>query len=136
VSSPPEVDVEQLVAQALAALNGRDADGMLAMAHPDVELHSRFVAVEGRVYRGREGIERYFADLADAFGDVEWELGEIVGWNGDRLVLSLIVRGHGLSSGAPFEVASYQVWTFRGDRPWRNVVYSTREEALEAAGLR
>jgi ketosteroid isomerase-like protein len=130
----PVKDVENLVDQAIDALNDHDAQAIADLSDPDLEFHSRFASVEGRVYRGKEGLEQYFADIDEAWGEATWELSEIVGWSGDDLVVVIRTYGSGRGSGAPFDVQSHQVWSFRDGRPWRNVVFPTLEEALDAAG--
>jgi ketosteroid isomerase-like protein len=44
-------------------------------------------------------------------------------------------KARGETSGAPFEVPTFHVWSFRDGRPWRGSAYESRDEALEAAGL-
>ena len=127
--------VEVLVAAFVEALNAGDADAMLALVHPDYEFFSRLVAVEGRAYRGPEGFADYFRDIAEGFSGARWELMEIVGGRGDRVMLVFRFTAVGRESRAPVEMAVPQVWTFRDGLVWRNDVYRLREEALKAAGL-
>ena len=132
----PKIDVRALIEQVIDALNRRDAAALAEMSDPEFEFRSRFSEAEGRAYTGgTEGFERYFADLGEAWGEIEWSLDQIVGWNGDDLVLVLRVRGRGRGSGAPFDVLSPQVWSFRNGRPWRNVVFESLEAARDAAGM-
>ena len=51
----------------LAALGRRDADRLIELSHPDVELHSFFATFgdEG-VFRGHDGTRRYMAELDEA----------------------------------------------------------------------
>jgi pimeloyl-ACP methyl ester carboxylesterase/ketosteroid isomerase-like protein len=131
----PQVDAEALAAAIVAALNARDLDALGSLAHPDIEFHSRLVALEGRVYRGHEGMAEYFRDIDAAFADATWELAEIVGWHGSDLVVELRTTARGHESGVPIDVVTPQVWSFREGKPWRNVTYSSRAEAVRAAGL-
>jgi ketosteroid isomerase-like protein len=128
-------DIDGIVERALAALNALDPEALADLTPDEVELHSALSAVEGRIYRGREGLREYFSDMKAAWSDIRWELAEIIGSKGDNLALVLRVEGHGRGSGAPFQILSPQVWTFRDNRPWRNVVYPSRKEAIAAAGL-
>ena len=106
-------DVNRLAAAVADALNGRNADALLALVHADYEFHSRLVAVEGRVYRGREGFHDYFRDLDEGFTDVRWNLEEIVGGRGDDVVVVFRFTARGRESGAPVDALTPQVWTFR-----------------------
>jgi ketosteroid isomerase-like protein len=128
-------NVETVVEQVIDALNRRDAEALATLTTPDGEFHSRLAGVEGRPYCGEDGFREFFSDFEGSFAEAVWELAEIVGWSGDDLLLVLHVSGRGQASGAPIDVLAPQVWTFRSGKIWRNVVYSTREEALEATGL-
>lgn len=130
-----ENDIHALAAAMVEALNERNADALLALVRPDYEFHSRLMAVEGRAYRGREGFKDYFRDLDDSFTDLHWSLVEIVGGRGDNVMVVFGFRARGRESGTPVDVLAPQVWTFRDGSPWRNVIYASRTEALEAAGL-
>src|SRR5688572_2984454 len=99
MSEETRVDAEGLAAAIVAALNARDLDALISLAHPEIEFHSRLVALEGGVYRGREGMADYFRDIDAAFADVHWELGEIVGWRGSDLVVELRTTARGHESG-------------------------------------
>jgi ketosteroid isomerase-like protein len=129
-------DVEQFVASGLDALNSRDPDALFALGQPDAEFTSVLAGTEGGVYRGRDGWRDYFHDIEETFVDFAWGLDEIVGWRGDDLVVVSRLSGRGRASGASVEVSLATVWTFREGKPWRGVTYSSKAEALEAAGLR
>ena len=135
MSEENKVDADELAAAIIEAMNARDPDALVALVHPDIEFHSRLVALEGRVYRGRGGLADYFRDIEAAFADARWELDEIVGWHGNELVVTIRTTARGHESGVPIDVVTPQVWSFREGRAWRNVTYASRAEALEAAGL-
>jgi ketosteroid isomerase-like protein len=132
--SEEKVEVEKLAASVLDALNRRDPDALLDMVHPDYELHSRLVAVEGNVYKGPEGFREYFRDLEGGFRDFRWEADEIIGEPPGNVVVVFRFRGRGRESGVPVGGLAAQLWIFRDGKVWRNTVYRTKSEALEAAG--
>jgi SnoaL-like domain len=82
-----------MLARALEALNARDVDALMMIVDPELEFRSRFTQVEGREYRGRQGIEDFLSDVDEAWADVAWSVDEIIGWRGDDLVL--VVRKQG-----------------------------------------
>jgi ketosteroid isomerase-like protein len=127
--------VDALAAAFVDALDAGDADAMLDLVHPDYEFFSRLASVEGRAYRGREGFLDYLRDIADGFSGARWELVEIVGSRGDVAVVVFRFTAVGRESRAPVDMTGPQVWTFRDGLVWRNEVYRSRAEALEAAGL-
>jgi len=132
---PEENELNELVAVVAHALNERDPDALFERVDPDFEFHSRVMAVEGRVYRGRDGFRDYFRDIDESFTDARWSFDEVVGRSGDEVMVVFRFTARGLESGVPVETLSAQVWTFRDGKVWRNVVFASREEALEAAGL-
>jgi ketosteroid isomerase-like protein len=87
------------------------------------------------VRRGREGVAEFVRDWVEPWSDmdVEWSLDQL----GPDQVLAIIdMRGHGRESGAPAEMHFAQLWTFRGARAVRMVMYFDVDEARRAAGLR
>ena len=50
----------------VAAINRRDADGLVEMADDTIELHPTRLDGGGHVYHGHEGIRRWIADLSDS----------------------------------------------------------------------
>jgi ketosteroid isomerase-like protein len=130
-----EVQIEELAAAALEALNRRDPDALLALSHPEYEFRSRLVAVEGGVYSGPTGFQTYFRDLEESFTDMAWEMEEITDAPGDAFVVVMRFRGVGRESGVPFDFQTFQVWTLRDGKVSGNTVYASRDEALEAVGL-
>jgi ketosteroid isomerase-like protein len=55
---------ESLIRRWSDAINARDKDALLELAHPDIELHTLQLGVSGR-YSGREGVAKWMAELAD-----------------------------------------------------------------------
>jgi ketosteroid isomerase-like protein len=129
-------NLDRLIQEILDAMNAQNPDAVAALGDPEMEFHSALASVvEGRVYRGRDGLADYFRDIGDAFGEVRWGPFEIVRRTGDDVVLLLRATVRGRGSGVPLEQASPQVWSFRDGKPWRNIVYPSLAEALEALGL-
>ena len=87
-------------------------------------------------YRGPKEVIGFWQTWRSAFDDFHMELEEIID-AGDRVVVFAAVRGRGAESGADVGTPSFpQVWTLRDDgRPLRVEMYTSRAEALEAAGL-
>ena len=132
-------DVE-IVRRVYDAVARRAAATVLALYDPGVELDTTRAAVGdlmGRsVYRGHEGLRSWFRQWHEAWGDVETSCEELID-AGDSVVVSVArYRARGRASGARVEgPAQYGVWTVREGKIVRVVWFSTRAEALEAAGL-
>jgi ketosteroid isomerase-like protein len=92
------------------------------------------VAIEGTIFRGREGIDRYFQAL-----DIAWEKFHI---HRDRfrhaedvVVMLGRLEGLGMGSGVPVDSSLGMVFDFRDGMISRIRGYLDHAEALEAAGL-
>jgi ketosteroid isomerase-like protein len=59
----------EIAKRALEALNRRDLDSYDEMFTPEFEWFPALpTAVESQSYRGRDGVERYFEEIADTWG--------------------------------------------------------------------
>jgi ketosteroid isomerase-like protein len=57
----------KVATQAIDAFNETDVHAFAALTTPDFEWSPSMVAVEGEIFRGRDGIDRYFGSLAEAW---------------------------------------------------------------------
>lgn len=117
----------------LEALNARDFEALAELPlHPALEFHSRLAKAEGGVYLGLEGVREWARNIDDIFEGFWIELLEFEEVDEDRVLLVLRNIGTARGSGASVDARSAAIWTWRGDRIWRNDVYSNRAEALQA----
>jgi ketosteroid isomerase-like protein len=124
----------QIAKQAIAAFNRVDVGLFASLTTPDFEWSPSMVAVEGEVFRGREGIERYFASLGaawDAFLIVEDRFCDLQ----DVVVMLGGLKGRGKGSGVPVDAALGMVFDFREAKISRIRGYLDHDEALRAAGV-
>ena len=86
------------------------------------------------VRHGREGVLEFFREWLEPWSDidVDWQLHET---KPDQVLAIIHMRGHGRESGAPAEMDFAQLWTFRGTRAVRMVMYNDVDEGRRAAGL-
>ncbi len=124
----------ETVKRLVEAFNDRDVDGFAETTTPDFEWITSMAAVEGEVFRGREGIDTYFAHMRDAWEeflaltDGYQDLGDRVLWRG-RL------QGRGLGSGVPVTAPLDILYDLRDGRISRMHSFLDHAEALRAAGL-
>ncbi|MDQ3571414.1 MAG: nuclear transport factor 2 family protein [Actinomycetota bacterium] len=129
----------EIVRAVYEALVRRDVSEILALYDPEIEFHfSRGTILDRiggqQVYRGHVGLREFDSELRDAFTNFETQCEELID-AGERIVSMSRYRGQGRGSGV--EVAGpvqFGVWTIQGRLITRVEWFSTREEALQAAG--
>jgi uncharacterized protein len=87
------------------------------------------------VYHGHEGVERWFRDWLETWADYEMANREYID-AADAVVVVFRQSGTGRGSGARTERDFFVVYDLRELKVVRFRLYESREEALEAAGLR
>jgi ketosteroid isomerase-like protein len=96
----------------------------------EAEPSSTFPGQE--VYRGHEGVLRFFAMFLEAWDEYHAEPVEFID-AGDDVVVVVHQRARGKGSGVMVESDMFQVWTFRGGKAVRMRMRNSREEALGLA---
>ena len=112
----------------------RDTDALLELAHPDIELDLTARVLNPDRYRGREGIQRFLAELDEIWEEFEFEPDEPVDAGG-RVLVPLQVRLRGRGSGLAMEDRIFQVWSIRAGKVAAVRVFTDRGQALAFAGL-
>jgi ketosteroid isomerase-like protein len=124
----------ELVKRLIDAFNRREVDGFAELTTPDFEWITSMSAVEGEVFRGREGIETYFGRMKEAwdeflaFADDYRDLG-------DRVLFEGLLQGRGLGSGVPVTTRLDILYDVRDGRISKMHSFLDHHEALRAAGL-
>jgi ketosteroid isomerase-like protein len=124
----------EIVRRLLDAFNDRDFEAMVAGVHPDVELESLRAQLEGRAYRGHEGVRQMLADFDEDWEFVQMDADEFRD-AGDQVVVLGRLRARGRASGVDLDVPIGFVWTFREGMVVRGTTFSEQADALRAAGL-
>jgi ketosteroid isomerase-like protein len=123
----------ELLREAFEAYNRHDLDALLGLMHDDVEADPRMAAVEG-VYRGHEGIRRWWRSANASFLEFGAELFEVRDL-GDVTLAETRNRGRGAAGGTPVEQESWHVAEWRHGRIVWWGAYGTEAEALQAASV-
>ena len=100
----------------------------------DVEWHSAAEDPYTEPFRGVEGIKRLTQEVRDSLDDFRTEPFEYLD-GGDFVVAGLVHSGRGKASAAEVEMREWNVFQVRGGKIRAVHEYSSREAALEAAGL-
>jgi uncharacterized protein len=130
----------EVVRALLAAAARRDSATVLALYDPDVEWDNTRGPmqglVEGKVYRGYEGLRHWWREFREPWDSVWGELEELID-AGDQVVSVGTSHARGKASGVAVDLEhSATVWTLRHGKIVRVELYASRAEALEATGLR
>jgi ketosteroid isomerase-like protein len=124
----------QIVRRLLEAFNDRDLDAMLAGVHPEAELQSLRAQLEGKAYRGHEGVRQMLADFAEDWTFVRMDAKDFREAD-DQVVMLGRLRARGRASGVDLDVPIGIVWTLRDGKVVRAKTFSQQVDALRAAGF-
>jgi ketosteroid isomerase-like protein len=129
-------NVELVASVYEAALSSEDTHALVTeLLHPDAEWHDQRELPGSTVHRGIEAVERHLAASREALDYYRMDLLEII--DAEPCVVAVYqIHARGRLSGAPVERNAVFVHTFRGAKVERVEIYRTRNEALEAVGLR
>jgi ketosteroid isomerase-like protein len=129
----------EIVRRLFEAVARNDNAAVLAAYDPNVECdfsESPLAGLVGStVYRGHDGMRNMVRDRYEAWETMEDDCQELID-AGERVISDVISRGRGRSSGVDVELRHYGVWTIRDGKIVRVAWFYSREDALEAAGLR
>lgn len=123
----------ELVREALAAFQRGQWDRALEFAHPDVVSFRAPPLPDAQTYHGTEGIRQMYADWTADFDEFEMKAVDFADVAG-RVVVEMIQRGTGRASGVEVSGRFWFVFSLAGGKVTRQDVYSTHDQALEAAG--
>ena len=124
----------EVVRKWIDASNRGDLDAWLGFLSPEVIWESLPAPGFRDAYRGRAEVREWIEQLLELF-DSHIEIDELTALSDDRVLSAYTIRGRGRGSGLPVERPSWDVLWLADGLITRRQVFSTRDEALEAAGL-
>src|SRR6478735_584564 len=116
-----------------AAFNCGDVVAFAELLDDDVAWWDREDDLDATVHRGRDGVIKALATLADDISDLRVEVAEYID-GGDYVVTPVRVIGRGQISGASFEEDEVHVVKLREGKVIELREYRNRSEALKAVG--
>jgi ketosteroid isomerase-like protein len=125
----------EVMRQIYDATRRGDLDAFIALHDPDATVTPLILNIEGRAYRGHEGVRRFWDEIHSAFPDWRWEA-ESVRAFGQVVLVSVRICGRGVGSGATIDQRGWHVLKFRTGKVTWWQIFGSESEALEAAGLR
>jgi ketosteroid isomerase-like protein len=126
----------EVVRRAVDAYNRRDLDGMVENWAPDAVLDwSNSRGFEAGVFRGHGEIRAFTQRFLDAFDEVRLEIDDLLEVEDGLLIMENVTYLRGRDG---IEVQARSAWliTIRDGEQTSLTLYQTKQEALEAAGVR
>jgi len=125
----------EVVRRSIDAFNRGDVEAMVVDVHPEVE-GTDDPRVPGAPHkgRGRAKVKRYFESMSRYWESVRLAPERVIDLGDDVLVLGRMTA-RSRRGGPEIERPLDQMVTLRDGKIIRNRIFSTRAEALEAAGL-
>jgi ketosteroid isomerase-like protein len=118
-----------------ANFNRRDKAAWLADNDPGHEIFPPKEWPENAPVRGAEACWDFYVENSEAFEQGDFELPELIDAGSDKVIANQHREMRGKSSGARIVYDLWIVMTFRDGKQSRADWFSTRAEALKAAGL-
>jgi ketosteroid isomerase-like protein len=104
--------------------------------HEHVEVYDHDI-MDGREYRGHADVRRWlFEDWAAAWSDYSAEPQEFIDADDDRVIAVFRVKATGRASGVDIERQDAILYVLRDLQVVRLDYYNSKQQALDAAGLR
>jgi ketosteroid isomerase-like protein len=126
----------EIVADTIAAFNRGDLDAGSDYWTDDLDYRSAQGAPDdpGPIH-GKEAMRTYVEDWLDTFDDFRGEVIELID-AGDDVIVVMRIGGRAKLTGVETDLTFAAIYTIRDGKIARGREYWTREQALEAAGLR
>ena len=125
------------VVRGCAAANRRDFDLMLTGWADDIDYRAVEGALDDRgPIHGKAELRAYMQDWIDTFDQFKVEPLEVIDAGQDQVVAVFRISGRAKRSGVETDLTYAALNTIRDGKIARGREYATREQALEAAGLR
>jgi hypothetical protein len=98
----------------------------------DFELQPLYL---DRVYKGFDGMQELWADIAQTWDDYRLETRDVVDL-GDHVLVLAHITGRGAGSGVPIDQGLALLCAFEGDKAVWAKAFTSRRDAIEAAAVR
>jgi ketosteroid isomerase-like protein len=126
----------EIARKTIDAYNRGDLDAWVAFLSPDVVWESLPLPGLGEVYMRRAEAREWLEQLLELFEETHLEIEEITALSDDRVLIAYTQIGRGRGSGLPVEQSLWSIFWLAEGVITRRQAFRTRDEALEAAGLR
>src|SRR4030081_1474704 len=125
----------EIVRAVFAAWNARPGQPDFAIFHPELVSHPRADEPDPSPHVGRDAYERLVGGFVESFSEISFEILEMIEAD-DHVIASTALHARGSASGADVSDAYVFVYKLRDGLIVEGWEYRTRQQALEAVGLR
>ncbi len=126
----------EIVREAWKAYDGRGIDGYLDYVAEDCVCEDFPELPDRATYTGREGQRERYWHFVGIWGEFVMDPVEFIDAGDDVVVAVVAMTGRGEGSGAPLDAPAVFVYELRDGLVVRDRPFTSRSQALEAAGLR
>jgi ketosteroid isomerase-like protein len=126
-------EVSEIVRLGFERFNDDDLDGFLELLAPEIEFHDVPEIPGSTVYRGPDGIRRWWRTVKEPLEELRFEFGHATE-AGSRLAVVTRAVGRGRGSGAAVDWTFSTVWGVHDGLIDYHHGYGEHSEALRAIG--
>jgi ketosteroid isomerase-like protein len=126
-------EVSEIVRLAFERMNADDLDGFLKLVDPEIEFHDVAEIPGSTVYRGHDGIRRWWSTVKEPMEELRFEFGHATEADSKVAVVTRAV-GRGRGSGAAVDWTFSTVWGVHDGLIDYHHGYGEHSEALRAIG--
>jgi ketosteroid isomerase-like protein len=117
------------------AFNREDVEGILELTHPEFEVAvPPELSAEPDVYRGLEGMRRYWDTFQDALEQIRFQPGRVAD-TGHGVLVEMHLTARGRQTGIAVQQRVVGVWETRDGKAYRVSVFPSLAGALAHLGL-
>lgn len=125
----------EAIRKSLQAFDERGVDAVVGDLHPDFELNMEALLLDGRVYRGIDGLRQWRSDIANVLEYDRFEP-QAIRFAAENLVVVFgRLHSKGRASGVKTDVPLIHVYETEDGKTRRLTMYSDPQRALQAVGL-
>jgi ketosteroid isomerase-like protein len=126
----------EMVGDGWAAFQRGDVAAMRVNCHPDVLIVQPPEVPDTKTYSGLAGVKEAVEDWPNEWDDFQFDVLELIDVSDNEVVSVTRHRGRGAKSGIEMDAIVAYVHTIRDGKLTRLDMFFSKEQALEAAGLR
>ncbi len=123
----------EMVSEAYRRVNDAGFASIADFIDPEFTMDSP-QGVEASQARDRAGLQKWFEKMDEVWERLAFEPSEISALNAERVIAVVHTSGRAKGSGIEIDQELTHLWTLRDGKAVRLETYSTKREALEAAG--